>query len=697
MLHYAGTFKQPHPLMTLKSLICFVCLLGASLSAVNAQTVVITDDATYTVGEASSVLDVKSTTKGFLVPRMTTVQRTAVASPADGLLVYQTDGVKGFYNYNTTTSAWVSLGSASGGSWTVTGNTGLVAANFLGTTDLTSMRFRTNNAFRMVIDSIGSVGIGSINFNATNREKLLIDAGVTTSVTALYAVGSINNYLQLNVRNLSNGTGASSDLVATADNGSETTNYVNLGINSSGYTPNATGKPDDGYLLSNGNDFYLENLNTAKDVIFSTGTGTAERMRLTSAGYLGIGTSAPLTALHVYGVNPLTLRGVQLGGNTDSLLTISSGTVRKIAFGSAFGASWSSVGNTGTSYPTNFLGTTDKKGFRLRTNNTQRMMIDSIGHMAVGLNSNKAPLTVPLTVKDTIEIRRTVGTGNVATLLFNTTAATSTGLGGSGDIRMATDDFGSFWQGGIGRYLTMGSYWPTIICGDREVNSPMSFVTATQAANLPGTGTIIQSMRDISVSLGVQSNSPSATANLQEWRNYNGTQVYSFIDNVGNYAGPSAFLTSTAAAAVPLTITGIASQTGDLIEFKNSGGTVLSAINAAGNFTGTAAGASGTGSFGTIPTGKTAVTNIFRTTFSSGTDNTVMSQNGQHAYSNSVAGITSNPTFIITPQTALPTGLLIGYAYYVTTGTLLNVVIFNTSATAQGLPNNTLFNVTVIQ
>ena len=40
---------------------------------------------------ASSLLDIKSTTKGFLMPRMTTAQRQAIPNPATGLLVYDTD------------------------------------------------------------------------------------------------------------------------------------------------------------------------------------------------------------------------------------------------------------------------------------------------------------------------------------------------------------------------------------------------------------------------------------------------------------------------------------------------------------------------------------------------------------------------------------------------------------------------------
>ena len=54
---------------------------------------------------ASSVLDVSSTTQGMLTPRMTTAQRLIIASPADGLMVYDTD-LKSFYYYNSTITSW---------------------------------------------------------------------------------------------------------------------------------------------------------------------------------------------------------------------------------------------------------------------------------------------------------------------------------------------------------------------------------------------------------------------------------------------------------------------------------------------------------------------------------------------------------------------------------------------------------------
>lgn len=50
--------------------------------------------------DASAQLDVTSTTKGFLPPRMTAVQRIAISSPTNGLLVYQTDYPSGLYFFN---------------------------------------------------------------------------------------------------------------------------------------------------------------------------------------------------------------------------------------------------------------------------------------------------------------------------------------------------------------------------------------------------------------------------------------------------------------------------------------------------------------------------------------------------------------------------------------------------------------------
>lgn len=57
----------------------------------------------------SSILHLNSTTSGFLVPRLTAAQKTAVAGPAVGLLIYQIDGISGFWYFNGL--VWVPFGA----------------------------------------------------------------------------------------------------------------------------------------------------------------------------------------------------------------------------------------------------------------------------------------------------------------------------------------------------------------------------------------------------------------------------------------------------------------------------------------------------------------------------------------------------------------------------------------------------------
>jgi hypothetical protein len=63
---------------------------------------------TYATINASAQVEIASTTKGFLPPRMTQVQRNAIASPAIGLEIYQTDATEGKYIYKS--SGWTYIG-----------------------------------------------------------------------------------------------------------------------------------------------------------------------------------------------------------------------------------------------------------------------------------------------------------------------------------------------------------------------------------------------------------------------------------------------------------------------------------------------------------------------------------------------------------------------------------------------------------
>lgn len=83
----------------------------------------------------SSALEIKSTSGGLLIPRMTVDQRDTISSPSEGLMIYQLNGTVGFYFYDGT--AWTKIDGVAGtpgtnGSdgasaytvWLAAGNTG---------------------------------------------------------------------------------------------------------------------------------------------------------------------------------------------------------------------------------------------------------------------------------------------------------------------------------------------------------------------------------------------------------------------------------------------------------------------------------------------------------------------------------------------------------------------------------------------
>ncbi|MEP6725775.1 MAG: hypothetical protein ABJC98_08170, partial [Bacteroidota bacterium] len=283
----------------------------------------------------------------------------------------------------------------SGSSWSLTGNAGTTSgSNFIGTTNNTSLKFRTNGIQGLMLDSLGNVGIGTAPaFTAgANQESLLVDAGTTTSYNAIVARGSINNYMQLNIQNQSAGTSASSDIVATADNGTESINYVDMGINSSTNSQNIMGSANDAYLYTTGNNLLVGTGTASKSVVFMTGgttQSTNERMRIDGSGNVGIGLTAPAQKLDISG--NLKLSGAFMpggtAGNAGEFLTSSGAGVAPtwINASSYIGAAaWLKAGNAGTNSGTSFIGTTDNTSIRFRTNNVQGMVLDSLGNVGIG-------------------------------------------------------------------------------------------------------------------------------------------------------------------------------------------------------------------------------------------------------------------------------------------------------------------------
>jgi trimeric autotransporter adhesin len=107
----------------------------------------------------------------------------------------------------------------------------------------------------------GNVQASYLLANANVKIGSIIEVGNTNPINypglGGVFVGNVDGYYQVAIQNLSNGTQASGDFVITADDGDDETNYLNIGINSSGWSGNYTVPagdtgvpqfPHDGYM-----------------------------------------------------------------------------------------------------------------------------------------------------------------------------------------------------------------------------------------------------------------------------------------------------------------------------------------------------------------------------------------------------------------------------------------------------------------
>jgi hypothetical protein len=130
----------------------------------------------------------------------------------------------------------------------------------------------------------------------------------------LSVVGSGNNYVQINIQNRATGATATADLVITANNGTDASNYIDLGINNSGYNdPNfSNGSGLDGYLFINGGSLDIGTQTTNTNIEFHIGGTTASRTiaRITSDG-LNIVSGALIASNVVYNTGVQIISGVK--------------------------------------------------------------------------------------------------------------------------------------------------------------------------------------------------------------------------------------------------------------------------------------------------------------------------------------------------------------------------------------------------
>ena len=152
-----------------------------------------------------------------------------------------------------------------------------------------------------------SVGIGT---TAGNPPYRLTVSGIGATITQglLNAIAdltsSVDGYGQVNIRNSRSAANASGDLVITADTGTDASDYINLGINNTGFTTSSwtINGPLDGYLYASDRNISIGAASAGRYLSLFAGDTLIEneKVRVTEGG-VGIGSTQPTSMLAVSG------------------------------------------------------------------------------------------------------------------------------------------------------------------------------------------------------------------------------------------------------------------------------------------------------------------------------------------------------------------------------------------------------------
>ncbi|MFZ1675631.1 MAG: tail fiber domain-containing protein [Saprospiraceae bacterium] len=219
---------------TIKHILCSIFLIMLNTICCVGQSVGISGS--VLTPDTSAILELSSTTKGFLMPRMTISQMTSLSTPAKGLMIFNTTLSHIFTNRGTTGAPnWQSMQADL---WSLDGNGNTSATtSFLGTTDLEMLIFKTNNIISGRIEpATKTVCLGYKSAISLVSGTKNIALGTSTLQQSLFtssniAIGDSAFYSHVNTPSFTN------NIAIGATAGKHTTGLLNTFIGgAAGYT-----------------------------------------------------------------------------------------------------------------------------------------------------------------------------------------------------------------------------------------------------------------------------------------------------------------------------------------------------------------------------------------------------------------------------------------------------------------------------
>ncbi|HBX50807.1 MAG: hypothetical protein A2275_03215 [Bacteroidetes bacterium RIFOXYA12_FULL_35_11] len=165
-----GLVEKVQTIITM--LVVFIVMLSSQ--HIKAQGTAI--NATGAVADNSAILDVSSTSKGFLCPRMTTAERDLISSPANSLFIFNTT-TKCFEAYYTSTSQWIPVACINcqlPGTFTATAASSITSTSFYtnwtasGAATEYFLDVSTNSSFSSFVSGYQNLSVGNVTtYNVT--------------------------------------------------------------------------------------------------------------------------------------------------------------------------------------------------------------------------------------------------------------------------------------------------------------------------------------------------------------------------------------------------------------------------------------------------------------------------------------------------------------------------------------------------